>query len=84
MGVTRNFPGLLVVRFFLGAAESGFFPGVVFYLSMWYRRTEQHYRIALFISAPTLAGAFGGIFVSHARLSSSRGSYGVRRLASPR
>lgn len=36
--------------------------GVVFYLSMWYKRSEQHYRIALFFSAASLAGAFGGIF----------------------
>ena len=34
--------------------------GVVFYLSMWYKRNEQHYRIALFFSAAALAGAFGG------------------------
>ncbi|KAF9649711.1 MFS transporter [Thelephora ganbajun] len=62
MGVTQNFSGFLAVRFFLGVAESGFFPGVVYYLSMWYKRNEQHYRIALFFAAPTLAGAFGGIF----------------------
>ena len=41
--------------------ESGLFPGVVFYLSMWYKREEQHYRISLFFSAASLAGAFGGI-----------------------
>jgi len=64
MGVTQNFSGFLAVRFFLGVAESGFFPGVVFYMSMWYKRNEQHYRIALFFSAATLAGAFGGIFAS--------------------
>lgn len=64
MGLTQNFPGLLAVRFFLGIAESGFFPGVAFYLSMWYKRNEQHYRIAMFIAAPTVSGAFGGIFVS--------------------
>jgi len=62
MGVTQNFSGFLAVRFFLGVAESGFFPGVVFYMSMWYKRNEQHYRIALFFSAATLAGAFGGVF----------------------
>ena len=28
---------------------------------MWYRREEQHYRISLFFSAASLAGAFGGI-----------------------
>ncbi|KAG7094708.1 hypothetical protein E1B28_005528 [Marasmius oreades] len=61
MGVTQNMTGFFVVRFFLGVTESGLFPGVVFYLSMWYRREERVYRVALFFSAASLAGAFGGI-----------------------
>lgn len=70
MGVTQNFSGFLAVRFFLGIAESGLFPGVVFYLSMWYKRSEQHYRVALFFSAASLAGAFGGVLawgIAHMR-----------------
>lgn len=62
MGIATTYPGFLVARFFLGVTESGLFPGVVFYLSMWYKRTETHYRVALFFSAASLAGAFGGIF----------------------
>ncbi|CAG8949015.1 hypothetical protein HYFRA_00002143 [Hymenoscyphus fraxineus] len=61
MGVSQNLAGFLAARFFLGVTESGLFPGVVFYLSMWYKRTETHYRVALFFSAASLAGAFGGI-----------------------
>ncbi|KAJ5762536.1 uncharacterized protein N7511_005918 [Penicillium nucicola] len=61
LGIVQNYPGYLASRFFLGVAESGLFPGVVFYLSMWYKRNEQHYRVALFFSAASLAGAFGGI-----------------------
>ncbi|KFY08685.1 hypothetical protein V492_06007 [Pseudogymnoascus sp. VKM F-4246] len=61
LGVCQNFNGFLVARFFLGATESGLFPGVVFYLSMWYKRSETTYRVALFFSAASLAGAFGGI-----------------------
>ncbi|PKY09348.1 MFS transporter [Aspergillus campestris IBT 28561] len=61
LGVVQNYPGYLVSRTALGIAESGLFPGVVFYLSMWYKRNEQHYRVALFFSAASLAGAFGGI-----------------------
>jgi MFS family permease len=61
MGISHNFGGFLAARFFLGMTESGLFPGVVFYLSMWYKRTETHYRVALFFSAASLAGAFGGI-----------------------
>jgi MFS family permease len=61
LGIVQNYSGYLSSRFFLGVAESGLFPGVVFYLSMWYKRNEQHYRVALFFSAASLAGAFGGI-----------------------
>ena len=85
MGVTRNFPGFLAVRFFLGVVESGFFPGALFYLSMWYRRSERYFRIALFFSAPTAAGAFGGIFVSRFCPSSSKSlSQCLRRLVLPK
>jgi MFS family permease len=45
----------------LGVAESGLFPGVVYYLSMWYKRSERQYRISLFFSCASLAGAFGGV-----------------------
>ncbi|BCS26084.1 allantoate permease family MFS transporter [Aspergillus puulaauensis] len=61
LGVVENYAGYLTSRTALGVAESGLFPGVVFYLSMWYKRNEQHYRVALFFSAASLAGAFGGI-----------------------
>ncbi|PPJ52005.1 hypothetical protein CBER1_09642 [Cercospora berteroae] len=53
--------GFLIVRFFLGVAEGALFPGVVFYLSMWYKRSERQFRIALFFAMASLAGAFGGI-----------------------
>ena len=43
-------------RFFLGATEAGLFPGVVYYLSCWYKRKEQHFRISIFFSAASLAG----------------------------
>ena len=67
LGVTQNLAGFWAARFFLGVAESGLFPGIVFYFSMWYKRSEQHFRVALFFSAAALAGAFGGIlaYVSH-------------------
>ena len=53
--------GFFIVRFMLGVAEGALFPGVVFYLSMWYKRAERQYRIALFFAMASLAGAFGGI-----------------------
>ncbi|KAK7430998.1 hypothetical protein QQZ08_002528 [Neonectria magnoliae] len=61
MGIVQNLTGFFIARFFLGVTESGLFPGVVFYFSMWYKRRERQYRISLFFSAASLAGAFGGI-----------------------
>jgi len=48
-------------RVFLGLTEAGLFPGITFYLSLWYRRRDAAQRIAVFFSAATIAGAFGGL-----------------------
>lgn len=61
LGIVQNLAGFFVARFFLGVAESGLFPGVVYYFSMWYKRRERQFRISLFFSAAALAGSFGGI-----------------------
>ena len=61
MGFVKNFAGLLAVRMVLGVAEGGLFPGVTWYITLWYRRHECGLRMAIFFSAATLAGAFGGL-----------------------
>ena len=48
-------------RVFLGLTEAGLFPGVTYYISLWYPRADRAMRIAIFFSAATVAGAFGGI-----------------------
>ncbi|KAK1993379.1 major facilitator superfamily transporter [Colletotrichum falcatum] len=71
MGIVTSTAGFFAARFFLGVAESGLFPGVVYYFSMWYRRRERQYRISLFFSVASLAGAFGGILawgIGHMRV----------------
>ncbi|KAH7885343.1 major facilitator superfamily domain-containing protein [Phlebopus sp. FC_14] len=60
-GIVSNQAGLLCVRFFLGAAEAGLFPGVVYVFSLYYRRCERSWRVAIFFGGAALAGAFGGI-----------------------
>jgi len=61
MALAHTYEGLIIARIFLGLAEGGLFPGVTFYLSLWYRRRDVALRIALFFSAATIAGAFGGL-----------------------
>lgn len=51
----------MAARAALGIAEGGLFPGVTFYITMWYRRHECGFRMAIFFSAATAAGAFGGL-----------------------
>lgn len=61
MGLVHNFAGLAACRFFLGLAESGLFPGICLFLTLWYKRSEMNLRIAIFFSSATLSGAFGGL-----------------------
>lgn len=49
-----------VLRFLLGAAEAGFFPGVVLYLSAWFPASRRSQIIALFMTAIPVSGAIGG------------------------
>ncbi|KAI3397138.1 hypothetical protein diail_11199 [Diaporthe ilicicola] len=61
MGIVRNYQGLLAARLFLGVTEAGLYPGVAYYLTMWYCRHEIQFRQALFFSAASVAGAFSGL-----------------------
>ncbi|KAM0268090.1 hypothetical protein ACHAQH_010039, partial [Verticillium albo-atrum] len=57
----NSYEGLLAARAVLGLAEGGLFPGIAYFITMWYRRHECDLRLAIFFSAATLAGAFGGL-----------------------
>lgn len=39
-------------------------PGIAYYLSRWYRRSELAFRLAMYIVMAPLAGAFGGLLAS--------------------
>ncbi|MBB3222135.1 MFS transporter [Pseudoduganella umbonata] len=49
-----------VLRFLLGVAEAGFFPGVVLYLTYWYPAHRRARIVALFMSGVAVAGVLGG------------------------
>lgn len=47
------------LRFLLGAAEAGFFPGIIYYLSQWFPARRRARAISLFAIAIPLSGAIG-------------------------
>jgi MFS transporter, ACS family, tartrate transporter len=57
IGSVRMFYGL---RFLLGAAEAGFFPGVIFYLRSWFPASARAGVVALFMTAGPISGLIGG------------------------
>ncbi|KAH6999049.1 major facilitator superfamily domain-containing protein [Ilyonectria sp. MPI-CAGE-AT-0026] len=57
---SKNFAGILVLRLILGACEAGFFAGVVFYFTLFYKRSELGFRVAIFFGSALLAAAFSG------------------------
>ncbi|KIM44467.1 hypothetical protein M413DRAFT_353864 [Hebeloma cylindrosporum] len=63
-GLVHNFSGLMGMRWLLGTFEAGLFPGVNYYLSCWYKRSEFGLRAAIFFSAATVSGAFGGLLAA--------------------
>ncbi len=48
-----------LLRFLLGAAEAGFFPGIIFYLTHWFPARERARAVGLFMTATALAGVIG-------------------------
>jgi D-galactonate transporter len=49
-----------VMRFLLGVAEAGFFPGIILYLTYWYPAARRGRIISLFMTGIPLAGVIGG------------------------
>ncbi|MGH9607507.1 MAG: MFS transporter [Terracidiphilus sp.] len=47
------------MRFLLGLAESGYFPGTILYLSLWYPARHKAHAIAVFMAAAPLSTAVG-------------------------
>src|SRR5215475_171469 len=60
MGLVRSIEELYVLRFLLGFAEGGYFPGVALYLTYWFRQREQAQCIALFLTGVPVSNIIGG------------------------
>ena len=60
MMFVRSAAGFYTLRFLLGLAEAGFFPGIIFYLTRWFPARERARTIAAFMTATLVAGVVGG------------------------
>jgi D-galactonate transporter len=56
----RTPEGFYGLRFLLGAAEAGFFPGMILYLKTWFPEAARARAVALFMTAGPLSGVVGG------------------------
>src|SRR4051812_21562882 len=65
------------VRFLLGVAEAGFFPGMILYLSYWFPARERAKAVGFFMSAIAISYAIGAP-ISGAIMSAFDGVAGLR------
>jgi MFS transporter, ACS family, tartrate transporter len=58
-GFARSVSQLYAARFLLGLAEAGYFPGIILYLTYWFRQREQAQAIALFLTGLPVTSILG-------------------------
>jgi MFS transporter, ACS family, tartrate transporter len=59
MMFVNSAPMFYGMRFLLGVAEAGFFPGIILYLTYWYTAKDRARMVALFMTATAIANASG-------------------------
>lgn len=59
MGFIQTTTHFYIIRFLLGLAEAGFFPGIIVYLSHWFRYQDRAKAVAMFMTALPFANIFG-------------------------
>ena len=60
MAFVHNETSFYVLRFLLGVAEAGFFPGVVYYFTQWLPNSERGKAMAVFLSGSAIASILSG------------------------
>jgi ACS family tartrate transporter-like MFS transporter len=60
MALVHSETSFYVMRFLLGVAEAGFFPGIILYLTYWFPARERARIVSLFMAAVPLATVIGG------------------------
>ncbi len=64
LALANSIHSFYVLRFFLGAAEAGFFPGMILYLTYWFPERQRGVAVAKFMAAIPAAGVLGGLISS--------------------
>src|SRR5579862_4332648 len=59
LALTRTPMEFYLLRFLLGAAEAGFFPGIVLYFTFWFPKQFKARTLARFLAATAVAGVVG-------------------------
>jgi len=59
MAVVSGPASFYAMRFLLGVAEAGFFPGIILYLTYWFPAHERARIVSLFMAAVPLAALIG-------------------------
>ncbi len=60
-GFVQNVPEIYALRFVLGLAEAPFYAGVMFFMGVWFVKSERGVANAYFNAAIPVAGIFGGL-----------------------
>jgi len=60
MAFVRTANEFYALRFVLGAAEAGFFPGVIYYLTRWLPKSDRGQAVAIFLSGSAIASVLSG------------------------
>lgn len=64
LAFTPNPTTLVILRFLLGVAEAGFFPGIILYLTYWFPAAQRAKAVALFMAAIPVSSALGSTLSS--------------------
>lgn len=69
MAFVPNPTTLVILRFLLGVAEAGFFPGIILYLTYWFPAAQRAKAVAMFMAAVPISTAIGAtassLLISH-------------------
>ncbi|TFK28782.1 tartrate transporter [Coprinopsis marcescibilis] len=63
-GLMKDYFGVLCARFLLGFVEAAFYPGALFLISRWYKRSELSHRMAYLSCGSLISNAFGALIAS--------------------